>query len=143
VACRRVGRRRREGRGGRISFSWTEDQNFIVSHFTTTIKGLAVGGGTSWIGWDPAAKTVRSWMFESSGGFGQGTWTQDGPTWTSQSTATLPDGKKAAVTNVVTRVDADTLTWEVKDRTHDGKPLPDVKPVKMKRVSGDAPRNGK
>jgi uncharacterized protein (TIGR02246 family) len=125
-----------KGEAARISFAWTENQNFLVSHFTTIIKGVSVGGGTSWIGWDPAAKTVRSWMFESSGGFGQGTWTRDGETWTSKTTATLPDGKKASVTNVVTRVDADTLTWEVKDRTLDGKPQPDVQPVKMKRVNG-------
>ena len=41
--------------------------------------------------------------------------------------------------NVVTRVDADTITWEVKDRTLDGKPLPDIKEVKMKRGDRAAP----
>ena len=130
-----------KGEAARISFEWTDSQNFIVSHFTTTIKGVALGGGTAWIGWDPSTKTIRTWMFESSGGFGQGTWTQEGAALVSKSTATLPDGKKASVTNVVTRVDADTITWAVKDRTLDGKPLPDVKAVRMKRVT-DAP-NGK
>lgn len=131
-----------KGEVARISFAWTDNQNFIVSHFAVTARNVPVGGGTSWIGWDPNAKAVRSWMFESSGGFGEGTWTKDGSAWTSKTTATLQDGKKAASTNVVTRVDADTLTWEIKDRSLDGKPLPDVKPVRMKRVT-DGPRNGK
>lgn len=130
-----------KGEAARISFAWTDNQNFIVSHFTTTVKNVAIGGGTSWIGWDPNAKAVRSWTFESHGGFGEGTWTKDGAKWVSKSSATLPDGKKVTAAHVVTRVDADTLTWEVTDRTFDGKPQPDSKPVKMKRV--DPARNGK
>lgn len=131
-----------KGEAARISFEWTDNQNFIVTHFTTTIKNATIGGGTAWIGWDPTAKTVRSWMFESNGGFGGGTWTKSGPKWTSKSSATLPDGTKATATNIITRVDADSITWEVKDRTLDGKPLPDIKAVKMKRF-GEPTRNGK
>src|SRR5262249_58677440 len=99
-------------------------------------------GGTSWMAWDRNAKSIRSWMLESGGGFGEGTWTKDGARWISKSSATLQDGKKVTATSVVTRVDDNTLTWEVKDRTHDGKPQPDIKPVKMKRGS-DSPGNGR
>jgi uncharacterized protein (TIGR02246 family) len=129
-----------KGEAVRISFDWTDNQNFIISHFTTALKHVSIGGGTTWIGWDPNAKTVRAWMFESHGGFGESTWTRDGAKLTSKTTATLPDGKKATASNIVTRVDANTLTWAVIDRTIDGKPLPDIKPVKMKRVVG---MNGK
>ena len=52
----------------------------------------------------------------------------------SKSTTVLQDGRKMAATNVVTRVDADTITWEGKDRTIDGRPIPDMKEVKMRRV---------
>ena len=130
-----------KGEAARISFEWTDNQNFVISHFTSTIRGVPMGGGTIWIGWDPNAKSVRSWMFESNGGFGQGTWTKAGAKWTSKSSATLPDGKKATATNVVTRIDANTLTWEVKERTLDGKPLPDIKAVKMKRVTESTPES--
>lgn len=122
-----------KGEAARISFEWTDNQNFVVCHFTTTIQNVSLGGGTSWIGWDPNAKTVRSWVFESTGGFGQGTWTKDGNKWTIKSSAVLPDGKKASSTNVVTRVDADTIAWAVIDRALDGKPLPEIKEVRMKR----------
>jgi uncharacterized protein (TIGR02246 family) len=123
-----------KGEVARFSFSWTENENFIVSSFTTTFKNIAIGGGTQWIGWDPAAKKVRSWTFESNGGFGEGSWTQDGDKWVSKSTGVLRDGKKLTATNILTRLDADTVSWQAKDLTEDGKALPDTKVIKFKRV---------
>jgi hypothetical protein len=73
-------------------------------------------------------------MFENGGGFGEGTWTRDGDKWTLKSTGVTRDGKKHAATSILTRIDADTISWESKNRTEDGKDLPDIKPIKMKRV---------
>ena len=42
--------------------------------------------------------------------------------------------RKLTATNILTRVDADTVTWQATDRTEDGKALPDIKPIKFKRV---------
>ena len=122
-----------KGHVARISFAPTESENFIVSHFTTTFKDITLGGGTSWIGWDAAAKRVRSWSFETNGGFGEGAWTHDGKSWTIKMTSTLPDGKKATVANIITQIDADTISLASKGRTVDGKELPDLKEVRMKR----------
>jgi uncharacterized protein (TIGR02246 family) len=123
-----------KGEVARVTFAYTESQNFITSSFTTTFKNISIGGGTQWIGWDPAAKGVRSWTFETGGGFGEGTWTQDGNKWVIKSTGVLRDGKKLAATNILTHLDDDTMSWEAKNRTEDGKALPDIKPIKMKRV---------
>jgi uncharacterized protein (TIGR02246 family) len=123
-----------KGETARVSFAYEDSQNFMISTFTTTFKNLAIGGGTQWIGWDPIAKGIRSWTFESGGGFGEATWTQDGDKWVVKATGVLREGKKLAATNIITKIDADTMTWESKNRTEDGKALPDVKPVKMKRV---------
>ncbi len=123
-----------KGEIARVAFTWTDSSNFIVSSFTTTFKNITIGGGSQWIGWDPLSKSVRSWTFETNGGFGEGTWSQDGDKWVVKSTGVLRDGKKLTGTNILTRLDADTMTWQAKDRTEDGKPLPDVKPIKMKRV---------
>jgi hypothetical protein len=117
----------------RLAFRWSHGQNFIVADFTTTFKNVSQGGGTQWIGWDPVAKKVRSWSFETSGGFGEGSWTKDGNTWTIKTTATLPDGTKASATNVITHIDPDTITLSSKDRRRDGKEVPDGKEVRMKR----------
>src|SRR5438876_7380369 len=58
-----------KGEVARASFEWAENQNFIVSTFATTFKNIAIAGGTQWIGWDPQKKQVRSWTFDSHGGF--------------------------------------------------------------------------
>jgi uncharacterized protein (TIGR02246 family) len=123
-----------KGESARVSFNWAEGQNFIVAEFTTTFKDVAIGGGTQWIAWDPVAKRIRSWTFESTGGFGEAAWEGKGNQWTAKSTAILRDGKKMVATLVITRLDADTFTWESHDRSLDGQALPDVKPVRMKRA---------
>jgi uncharacterized protein (TIGR02246 family) len=123
-----------KGEADRVSFAWAENQQFIVSTFAATFKNITLGSGTRWIGWDPEAKSLRSWSFDSQGAFGQGTWTRDGDRWVIKSTFVLRDGKKAAATTVVTRIDADTISWQSKDRTLDGKPMPPAKEVRMKRV---------
>jgi uncharacterized protein (TIGR02246 family) len=121
----------------RVSYQWGENQNFLIGEFTTTFKTFAIGGGTQRIGWDAGNKHIRSWVFETDGGFGGGTWKRDGNRWTIKATATLNDGKKLTATNVLTRVNADTLTMEFRDRTVDGQPEPDVKMVTLKRINGN------
>jgi uncharacterized protein (TIGR02246 family) len=122
-----------KGGVARVSFAWAHGQNFIVAHFTTSFKNVNLGGGTQWIGYDPLTKKVRSWTFETSGGFGEGSWTQDGKTWTVKSTAVSRDGVKASATNVLTRMDADTISLSSKERKLGGKEMPDVKEVRLKR----------
>jgi uncharacterized protein (TIGR02246 family) len=121
---------------GRMSFAWSENQGFIVNTYSTSAKGFILSSGTQYIGWDPTEKAYRSWTFDSMGGFGGGSWTKDGNKWVSKSKATLQDGRKMTSTNIVTRIDADTISWVGKDRTMDGKKMPDMKEVKMKRVKG-------
>jgi uncharacterized protein (TIGR02246 family) len=122
------------GEATRASFSWAENQNFIVSSFATTFKKIELGSGTQWIGWDPLGKQIRSWTFDASGGFGEGSWSRDGGKLIVKSITVLPDGKKVTATNVVTRLDADTVRWQSQDRTADGKPLPDIPEIKLKRL---------
>jgi uncharacterized protein (TIGR02246 family) len=122
------------GASARVSFSWSETQNFVISSFATTHKEIPVSGGTQWIGWDPVAKQIRSWSFDADGGFGEGFWTRDGDKVTIKSTAILPDGKKLTGVATLTRGDANSFSWQLKERTLDGKPLPETPLLKFKRV---------
>jgi uncharacterized protein (TIGR02246 family) len=119
---------------GHVSFDWVPGQNFIISTRTMDYKDASLDNGMQVIGWDPAAKQIRSWTFEADGGFGESVWTKDGTKWTVKTKATLADGSKVTATNIITPVDANTVTWQSKDRTAGGKPLPDTKEIKMKRV---------
>jgi uncharacterized protein (TIGR02246 family) len=123
-----------KGESARASYAWAENQNFIVSSFATTLDGLPVVGGTQWIAWDAIDKQIRSWSFYSGGGFGEAVWSKDGNTWTLKTTARSAAGKKLTATNILTKTDDDHVTWQMTKFTMDGEPMPDPKPVKMKRV---------
>jgi uncharacterized protein (TIGR02246 family) len=118
----------------RLSFAWAENQNFIIGTFSTTARGVSLSSAKQWIGWDPLAKGVRSWIFDASGAFGEGSWTGDGKKWVVKATLVLQDGKKASATIIVSSVDADTITLQSTDRSVAGNRLPDTKEVKLKRV---------
>ena len=122
------------GEGAHLSFSWTPHQNFLLNKFTTTFRDFSLGEGTQWIGWDPVAKTIRAWTFDTTGGFGEATWSKDGDKWVTKVTNIQRDGTKTTATNIVTLVDQDTLDFQSTERTVNGKPAPDIKGIKLKRV---------
>ena len=124
-----------KGGHDRASYVWNESQNFIVNTFDLTTQDVPVAGGKQIIGWDAAAKKPRSWAFYFNGGFSEGVWTPDGDNkWKVAITGQKRDGTKATATNVITKLDDDHFTFQLTGCTLDGKPVPDSKPVKMKRV---------
>jgi hypothetical protein len=80
------------------------------------------------------AKHLRSFVFDDSGAFGEGAWTNEGEKWTLKVALVLQDGKKATATYHFTPVDVNTLAFQVSNRSIDGQALPDTKELKMKRV---------
>ncbi|MGZ4961126.1 MAG: YybH family protein [Limisphaerales bacterium] len=119
---------------GHLDIAWAPGQNFIVATRTVDFKDDSHVHSTQWIGWDAAAKQIRSWSFQADGGFGESTWTKDSNKWIVKTQSVLADGKKVTSSNIITPVDADTLTWQARDQKANGQALPDTKEVKMKRV---------
>jgi uncharacterized protein (TIGR02246 family) len=124
-----------KGEVAKATYFWAENGNFLVSSFATTIKDVPLAGGTQWIGWDAAAKHIRSWSFNSNGGFSEATWSRDGNKWTVKVTATTRDGKKVTATVAIAKVDDDHHTWQSTGRSVEGKALPDSDVIKMKRAN--------
>jgi uncharacterized protein (TIGR02246 family) len=123
-----------KGEQAKVSYSWAENDNFLVSAFVTTLKDVPVAGGMQWIGWDGVAKKIRSFSFDSNGGISEGSWNKDGDKFLGKVKASLRDGKTLTATIVITKVDADHFTWQSTKRSLDGKELPDSDVVKMKRA---------
>ncbi|HEX7448791.1 MAG TPA: SgcJ/EcaC family oxidoreductase [Pirellulales bacterium] len=115
------------------SVVWTKNKRFLSYSFNVSAQGLDDLEGTQVIGWDPAQNAVRSWMFDSDGGFGDGLWMRKGKSWTVYFRQVLADGRSASSTNVYTQIDDDTFTWQSIDRDVDGERLPDVAPVTVVR----------
>lgn len=111
--------------------NWTRNKNFLTRSFTVQVGDQIDMAGMQIIGWDPAEKRIRSWVFDSDGGFGQATWTQKDNTWHVHQTGVLPDGRKSSVVNIITYVDDNTCTLQSVNRTVDGELLPNIAEVQV------------
>jgi uncharacterized protein (TIGR02246 family) len=118
---------------GEASVTWTKNKTFLSYSFRVAGPEMDELEGTQVIGWDPAGGTIRSWMFDSDGGFGEGTWTKKGNSWVVKFSQVLPDGRRASATNIYTTGDANTFTWRSIGRKLDQEFLPNIEEVKMIR----------
>jgi uncharacterized protein (TIGR02246 family) len=115
------------------SYRWTDNGCYILSEFKVQTGGRPVMTGTQRIGWDPLAKNIRSWVFDSEGGFGEGTWTREGNQWTVKMTGVTRDGKIASATNLITQVSKHRMTWQSRDRIVGGEKTPDIAEIPITR----------
>ncbi len=113
---------------------WTTNNNFMLRTFRAVNGDVVEMEGTQIVGWDAAKQQIRSWVFDSDGGFGQGSWTRDGATWTINSEFQDAGGLKGTSVNKFTWVDENTFSWESVDRMLDGEKMPDVGPFTITRV---------
>ncbi len=116
---------------------WTKNRNFLRRSFAVVIGDQIDMSGMQVIGWDAADKKIRSWVFDSEGGFSEATWTHKGDQWYIQNNGTLADGGKATSLNVLTYVDDNTFNWESVNREVDGELLPNVAEVTVVRAPAD------
>lgn len=112
---------------------WTANKAFLSRSFSMSTPGGEDLTGTQVVGWDPAAKRIRSWVFDSDGGFGEGVWTQEGNRWLVKVVSTLPDGRKATALQIITKLNDNSFSWESKAREVDGELLPNVDPITVVR----------
>jgi uncharacterized protein (TIGR02246 family) len=118
--------------------AWTKNRNFMTRSFAVVSREGVELSGMQIVGWDAANQQIRSWVFDSSGGFGDGVWTAEGDTWTIQSTGTLVDGGKTSATNLLKKIDDNSYTWESINRQANGELQPNADPVMIVR----APKEG-
>ena len=110
-----------------IAFScrWSEDKSFLTINYDTRMRGKNEIKSTQRIGWDPLTEQVRSWVFDSDGGYGGGYWTRVDKSWIIKSTAVLPDGQTGSATIVIEPVGRDKFVMKGLDRILGDSTLPD------------------
>lgn len=118
----------------RTKCQWTKNHNFITRSFSISVRDRIDLEGTQVVGWDPASGRIRSWMFDTSGGFAESIWSRDGNQWTIQSSSVLPDGRRGAHVRILTYIDDNTLTLQTVSREVDGEILPNIDEFKVVRV---------
>ena len=113
--------------------SWTHRGKFLSRSFKITTSGEATLEGTQVIGWDPTKGQIRSWTFDSEGGFGSGRWIRDGNRWMVKTSFVLASGERASAINIITYVDQDTFRWQSTNRDIAGEFQPNISEVTVVR----------
>jgi hypothetical protein len=88
------------------------------------------------IGWDASNETLRSWTFDTDGGFSEGTWTRQGNRWLLREQGVAPDGSRTGADNTFSKVSDDKFTYESGNRTLNGEPQPAIGRIEIVRAKG-------
>lgn len=123
-----------EGKSLKLTVTWDRNKNFLTQKFNLSLLDEVDLDGQQIIGWDASKERIRSWIFDSDGGFGEGLWSHQDKDWYVSMSFTLPDGRKASATHIYTPVDANSFKFAVEDRDVDGKLLPDSEPVTITKT---------
>jgi uncharacterized protein (TIGR02246 family) len=110
-----------------ISCKWAPNKGFLLMDYQ--VKGEGADEPmqvTQRIGWDPVNNKIRSWVFDSTGGFGEGNWQREGNKWVVGASGILADGGTGGSTNIYEFKDANTFLYRSVDREIDGQPVADV-----------------
>jgi uncharacterized protein (TIGR02246 family) len=107
------------------TYRWTENQRAMEGEFQIHAPGYPALDGTHRIGWDPQAKQLRTWVFDSEGGFASGLWSQTDEGWMIKMSGVLRDGQSTSATNILQRQSGDHLSFRSTDRVIGGNALPD------------------
>jgi uncharacterized protein (TIGR02246 family) len=113
------------------TYEWDEDKAFLRGKYSVKQGGKATESGMQMFGKDNAEGGIRSWVFQSDGGYGDGTWAREGKKWTVDFEGVTHDGKRLRATVIYMHVDANTFTWQSVQQTVDGQPIADTQPIRV------------
>ncbi len=115
------------------SIQWTEDKNFLIRSYDIRVAGKSHLKGTQRIGWDPLTRQIKSWVFDSRGGHGEGYWSRNGDQWVIKSRGVHTDGTTTSATQTLSWLNKDQLLWKSTDRTLGGETRDDIQEFMMVR----------
>ena len=110
---------------------WSDDGNYLLRRFTVQTREGNEMSGVQRIGWDPARKKIRSWTFDSHGGFFSGLWTKHDKQWLLNSAGVTADGETVTATSVYTLHDAEMVTWQYRSLIVAGDVRENMEPITM------------
>lgn len=114
-----------------VNNSWDKSKNYITGTFSLATEGKVELTGTQIFAFDPTKQKIRSWFFDSDGGFGEATWTKKEKSFVSETVQTLANGSLASSINIYTPIDSNSYTFESTGREVAGQMLPDIEPIKI------------
>jgi uncharacterized protein (TIGR02246 family) len=109
--------------------------HFLHLRFWLTRPGDPPRMDAQVIGWDPTKDQIVSWHFDSTGGFGYGSWRKQANKWLISAEGVEQSGWHSAATNVISVSNNDSFQWQSIKRNSDGMMYPDTEPLIVKRVN--------
>jgi hypothetical protein len=117
----------------RIECDWTTNKNYISRKYTVSRDGDVVSSGLQMIGWDAKNENIRSWLFDSDGGFVSGTWSGKDGRWVVQSVATLQNGESGSFTSIFQQLEDGSYSWKKINRSLNGEILANISEAIVRR----------
>jgi len=117
-----------------MNADWVGNKNFILCKYTIERPSTQKKVDVQIIGYDPNKQAIVSWNFNSSGGFGSGTWSQQGKEWQIHSAGIEQAGVQTQATNIISRDGENKFSWRSIDRVFDGNAVPNTEPLIVERV---------
>jgi uncharacterized protein (TIGR02246 family) len=102
---------------------WIKNKNFVSIEEVVKAKGEETSAVTRIVGWDPAGNQLKSWVFDSQGGNGEGLGTRADHKWTFKNRSVLSDGRRATSVNSLEWLDDNTFVLRSQGRTVDEQPI--------------------
>lgn len=115
---------------------WSPNHRYLILNYhSESLDGKPIRVAEQRVGWDPRAKSIKSWLFEEDGGHATSTWTSspEGDSWTVRVDGVLADGRSIASTLKVERTAKDRIRISGYDRSIDGVAQPDAPPRHLVR----------
>ena len=112
---------------------WNATGTFLLRDTKVVRDGKVMLRGSQRIGMDPVTRRLKSWSFDSDGGYSEAIWTKDGDSWVGQGTGVLFDGRQSSATTVISFDGKDTYTRKVVAGRVQGEPIAD-QVVEFKRL---------
>jgi len=109
----------------RRSCRWSDDQKFLLAQFSIVSGETDILSGTQRIGWDPRTHRIKSWLFDSQGGYGEGDWVGSGGDWIVKVSQVLSDGSKTTATSIYHREGDNAFNWKTTESRVEGQAVPE------------------
>jgi uncharacterized protein (TIGR02246 family) len=124
-----------EGAESHVHFTcrWDDGLNFLVRDFAVHFAGQKTMTGTQRIGYDPLTGHLKSWTFDSAGGYADGYFHREGENWVLQTTGVTADGRMASGSQIFARVDGHRMLWHAVDYVIGGERIADIPRVTIVR----------
>jgi uncharacterized protein (TIGR02246 family) len=116
-----------------ISYRWSDDGNFLVGDYKVTANGQTAMDSVQRLGWDPLRQQVRSWLFDSDGGYGEGEWTALEDGYLIRSSAVMPDGSIGSANLEAQKLSDSQFVLKGTNRIVAGEPVEDFEFVVSKQ----------